>query len=189
MATRAYFRAVLTALVAGLSCPVHAEVTFPPTVIYGSWDDLGGLIKFLSEHSDAVDRRLMAEHHRQMEARFVNNVKKDVRCYVQVPGVSESDAAAIRNTTSQSSDVQQWIAAEAMYRWYATTTPGIVQAWNREFINGQLAYRVIFADGGSAAHQILSPIPSFISPALGNVPIPNTQAPGSGQRENGAVCS
>jgi hypothetical protein len=61
MATRAYFRAVLTALVAGLSCPVHAQVTFPPTVIYPR-DDLGDLIKFLDEHTIAVDGRRMAEH-------------------------------------------------------------------------------------------------------------------------------
>ena len=66
MVTRAYFRAVLTALVAGLSCPVHAQATFPPTVIYPR-DDLGDLIKFLDEHTIAVDGRRMAEHHAAME--------------------------------------------------------------------------------------------------------------------------
>jgi hypothetical protein len=118
----------------------------------------------------------------------LTNPKKDVRCYVAVPGVSEADAQGVRNTTSQSSPEQKWIAAEAMYRWYAVTTPRVAQALNREIVNGVLAYRVTFADGGSAAYEILMVIPSPVSPALAPIPIPNSERPGSGQPENSGTC-
>ena len=92
------------------------------------------------------------------------------------------------NATSASSPEQKWIAAEAMYRWFATTTLRVAQALNREIINGALAYRVTFADGGSAAYQILQVIPTPISPSLSESPIPNTETAGTGSPAPGAVC-
>ncbi|GEM_PF-6888624 len=118
----------------------------------------------------------------------LRNPRKDVRCYVPVPGFSPEDAASIHNTTSASSPEQKWIAAEAMYRWFATTTPRVAQALNREIINGALAFRVTFADGGSAAYQILQVIPTPISPSLSESPIPNTETAGTGSPAPGANC-